>query len=145
VKATGKQSLATIAKAEKVSTTQLKWFNPTLKVSSKTGRPLAGQLMRVPSEDALAFARDVPDPKIEKYGGSSSKIASSGLHVVRSGESLSVIARKYGTSVARLKSLNRMKGDKVRAGQTLRVRSGASVASSKKTVAKKKSTANKKN
>ena len=123
LKANGKQSLATIAKNAGISTQQLRWFNPSLKTSKKTGRPLAGQTMRLPKADALTFAMDVPDPKIEKYAtttAASSK--SSSIHVVRSGESLSTIGKRYGVSVARLKSINRMKGDRIIAGQTIRVR-----------------------
>ncbi|TNE79818.1 MAG: LysM peptidoglycan-binding domain-containing protein [Bacteroidetes bacterium] len=42
-------------------------------------------------------------------------------HVVRSGESLGLIARKYGTSVAQIKRLNGMRSDFIRAGQKLKV------------------------
>jgi membrane-bound lytic murein transglycosylase D len=133
LKTNGKQSLATIAKDAGISTTQLRWFNPSLKTSKKTGRPLSGQTMRIPKADALTFAMDVPDPKIEKYAtttAASSKASS--IHVVRSGESLSTIGRRYGISVARLKSINRMKGDRIVAGQTIRVRSTTATSSTSK-------------
>ena len=41
---------------------------------------------------------------------------------VRSGESLSVIAKRNGTTVAKLRSLNGIKGNMIRPGQKLRVR-----------------------
>ncbi len=50
--------------------------------------------------------------------------ASSGdVHVVRSGESLWSIARKYDTTVGKLKKLNGLASDRLRAGQKLVVRS----------------------
>lgn len=41
---------------------------------------------------------------------------------IRRGDSLSTIARKFGTSVSRLKSLNGLKSDRISAGKTIRVR-----------------------
>lgn len=122
VKANGKQSVATLAKNAGISSAQLRSFNPGLRVASKTGIPVAGQSIRVPLAATLAYARNVPDPSVEKGGGGA--VASSvGTHVVRAGESLSVIGKRYGISVARLKALNGLKSDKIRIGQKLRIRS----------------------
>lgn len=44
------------------------------------------------------------------------------VHVVRKGENLSVIARRYKMSVAELKRLNGQRSDKIRAGQKLKVK-----------------------
>jgi hypothetical protein len=41
------------------------------------------------------------------------------VHVVKSGESLSVIAKRYGTSVVKLKQKNKLKSDKLKIGQKL--------------------------
>lgn len=46
-------------------------------------------------------------------------------YVVRSGDSLSVIAQRYSTSVANLKSLNTLSSDRVLVGQILKVPDGA--------------------
>ena len=124
-----------------VTLKQLRWFNPTIKTTKK-GRLLSGQSLRIPSDVAIAFAREIPDPRIERYGGSSSTtLTSRGIHVVKRGESLGAIAKRYGTTVARLKSLNGITGSRVIAGQTLRVRSSTATASStssaKKASAKK--------
>ena len=43
-------------------------------------------------------------------------------HTIRSGETLSTIAKRYGTTVSKLKRLNGIKGTSIRAGKTLRVR-----------------------
>lgn len=130
-----------------VTLKQLRWFNPAIKTTRK-GRLVAGQSLRIPSPLALDFAREIPDPGIERYGGSSpTTLTSRGIHVVKRGESLGSIAKRYGITVTRLKSLNGIKGSRVIAGQPLRVRGGASTAakasSSTKTSSAKSSSAKK--
>lgn len=127
-----------------VSLKQLRAFNPRLRTTKK-GRLVAGQSIRVPSELALGFARDIPDPGIERYGGSSpTTLSSRGLHVVKRGETVGSLARRYGLTEGRLRSLNGMRGSRLIAGQTIRVRgtgrgsvSGATKVAAKKTTAKK--------
>jgi membrane-bound lytic murein transglycosylase D len=121
-----------LANREGVTLKQLRWFNPSLR-TGKSGRLISGQSVRIPSAAVFAYARDVPDPSIERYGGGSgSTLARSGVHVVRRGETLGGIARRYGVSVARVQSLNGLRGTRVIAGQTLRVSSTASRSSSAK-------------
>ncbi len=128
---------AGFAETHGVSLKQLRWFNPTIQ-TTKRGRLVPGQSLRIPSGLAIDFAREVPDPGIERYGGSSpATLTSRGIHVVKRGESLGAIAKRYGTTSARLQSLNGMKGTRVMAGQTLRVSSGSTSASSKAPGAKK--------
>jgi membrane-bound lytic murein transglycosylase D len=105
-----------IARANGLTAAQLNWYNPQA-TRLKNGNLHAGQRILVPRFDVARAARNVPDPKIERYGTSAS-----GLHVVKRGESLSVIARRNGTTVASLKRLNRLRGDQIRVGQRLRVR-----------------------
>lgn len=124
-------SLTAFAAANGITLKQVRWFNPTIKTTRK-GRLVAGQSLRIPNAEAIDFARDIPDPGIERYGGSSpAALTSRGIHVVRRGESLSAIAKRYGTTVARLKALNGITGTRVIAGQTLRTRSGASAPASR--------------
>ena len=51
-----------------------------------------------------------------KADSAASSGTSAKVHVVRSGDTLSAIARRYGTSVAKLKSLNNLKGNNLRVG-----------------------------
>ena len=51
----------------------------------------------------------------------SSKSAKAKTHKVRSGESLGVIAEKYGTTAAAIRRANGIKGDNIRVGQTLKI------------------------
>jgi len=108
--------VAKIAQANGLTARQLNWYNPGLR-RVKSGNLVTGQRVLVPRRDVAAAARDIPDPKVERYGSSAARI-----HLVKNGESLGSIARRYGTSVQRLKSLNRMRGTTIRPGQRLRVR-----------------------
>ncbi len=61
---------------------------------------------------------------IAKNRGSSSRaLPAAVVHRVKKGESLSGIARGYGCSVAQLESWNRLKGDMIKPGQQLKIRS----------------------
>ena len=108
--------ITAIAKKYGLTAKELNWYNPKA-TRLKNGNLHAGQWILVPRVDVVRAARDVPNPAIERYGS-----ASGGSYVVRAGESLSVIARRNGTSVAQLKRLNRLKSDRIRIGQRLRVR-----------------------
>ncbi|MBQ7279688.1 MAG: transglycosylase SLT domain-containing protein [Bacteroidales bacterium] len=48
--------------------------------------------------------------------------SSARYHVVKRGETLSSVARKYGTTVKALKKKNRIKGDRISVGQRIRVK-----------------------
>ncbi|MBL0939580.1 MAG: transglycosylase SLT domain-containing protein [Gemmatimonadaceae bacterium] len=133
---------AGLAKQHGVSLSQLKLYNPSLRTTKK-GRLVSGQSVRIPYRTALAYAREIPDPSIERYGtAATASSGSRGVHVVRRGETIGAIARRYGLSESRLRSLNGMRGDRILAGQTLVVRTGATKVSTTK-VASTKSTAKK--
>ncbi len=56
----------------------------------------------------------------------STKVATRSLyHKVRRGENLTLIARRYGTSVSALKKINRLKGDTLFVGQKVKLESNA--------------------
>ena len=105
-----------IARAHGLTAKQLNWYNPQA-TRLKNGNLHAGQRILVPRLDVVRAARDVPDPKIERYGSSASA-----TYVVRRGDNLGLIARRNGTTVAALKRLNRLRSDNIRIGQRLRVR-----------------------
>ena len=99
-----------LAAREGVTLKQLRWFNPSLDARAK-GRLVSGQSVRIPSARRVCVCARLPDPAIERYGGSAaSTLARSGCHVVRRGETLGGIARRYGVSVARLQSMNGLRG-----------------------------------
>lgn len=113
------QTIAGIARDHDLTARQLGWYNRGL-TTRKNGTLHPGQIVLVPSRLAVMGARDIPDPSAEKYGSSSK--GSAKYYTVRRGESLGLIARRNGTTVAALKRLNRLKKDVVFPGQTLLVK-----------------------
>jgi membrane-bound lytic murein transglycosylase D len=139
---TGKgQTLGTIARKHGVDARRLAWYNPGL---SPTRKLPAGKEVLVPADHVIAASRDVPNPSIERYGTAP---ASSGrvVHVVRRGESLGLIARRYRTTVASLQRVNGLKRTVVYAGQSIIVggngRSSSAKGTTSKAVASKKGAA----
>ena len=126
------QTMLSIAKRHGVTSKQLAWYNPKV-VKLKSGALRTGQAIYVPRPDVVAMARDVPNPSVERYPSRSS----GGIrrHVVRRGETLSGIAKRYGTSVTTLTRLNGLKSTKIIAGQSLVV-SRRAAATVKKSVPK---------
>lgn len=59
---------------------------------------------------------------VNKKSASSRRGGGSAYHKVRRGETLSSIAAKHGTTVSKLKKLNRLRSDRIRYGQRLKVR-----------------------
>jgi membrane-bound lytic murein transglycosylase D len=128
------QTLASIASKAGVSARQLRWYNP--KVSTlKSGRLRAGQVVLVPARAVVSAALDVPDPAIEIYGATARR--GSRTHVVRRGETLGGIAKRYGTSVSAIVRLNRLKKQTIYPGQELLVRGAARKATPPKRIATK--------
>lgn len=73
----------------------------------------AGQQLRIPSSDAPSATATAAAP-------------AGGMHEVQRGETLSHIARRYGTSVARLQAINALgSANQLMAGQRLRIPDGA--------------------
>lgn len=107
---------ATLARAEGLSAKSLSGFNPKTRASRKTGLVAAGTQLLVPTASAAAAALAVPDPSVERYGRGAR------THVVRKGENLSVIAKRYRTTTAQLMKLNRLRKPLIFAGQELRIR-----------------------
>lgn len=106
-------TLAALAKAHGLTSTQLRWYNPQLRGT----RVAAGASVNVPTKLAISGAFQVADPAIERYGA-----AVNGVHIVRKGETLSHIAARNRVSVARLMSLNGLKRNVIYPGQAIRVR-----------------------
>lgn len=93
-----------------------------------------------PSSTAKASTKET------KKSTQANKPAAPTSHKVKSGENLSVIAKKYGTTVAAIKNANGMTSDNLKIGQVLKLPTKGSSSTTKKSTstAKKKSTGTKK-
>ena len=130
-------TFATVASKAGISARQLKWYNP--KVSAlKSGRLRPGQVVQVPSRAVVTAALDIPDPAIEIYG--SRTRGGSRTHVVRRGETLGGIAKKYGTTASAIVRLNGLKKQVIHPGQELLVRAPVRRSATKPSASKSKAT-----
>ena len=112
------ESVASIARKHGLSTTQLGLFNPKLK-RLKSGNLAMGQTVLVPTASVAAAASSAPDPSIERYSSSRRSVT----HIVRSGETLSGIAKRYHTTTAALMRANGLRRAMIFPGQSLVVSS----------------------
>ena len=136
------ESNESIGRKAGIAARQIAIYNPTLK-HLKSGNLAPGQTVIVPTAAVVAASVAVPDPAIERYGSSHST-----MHVVKSGETLGAIAKKYHTTTAALMRANGLKRALIFPGQSLVVHSTSpsvakkgSVTKASKAVATKTSTA----
>lgn len=122
----GSVSLATIAKAAGVDKDVVEELNPQL--TRGVTPPKRNWVVRVPEGSELQFAEAFESVlQADKLAAAkevkvAQKTASAKrFHKVRSGDNLWDIADRYNTSVKRLKSLNGLRGSKIRPGQRLRI------------------------
>jgi peptidoglycan DL-endopeptidase LytE len=76
------------------------------------------------SSDRIFIGQNLFIPEKGKVVSKPSTSLSSVVYTVKSGDSLSLIAKKYRTTVAKLKSWNGLKSNLIRKGQRLKVSSG---------------------
>jgi len=103
----------TVAERNHIRTKYVLLFNPKAERSKKTGKLAAGQVLLIPTPAVAALATDAPDPSIERYSSGTR------THVVKHGESLGLIAKKYHTTVKSIMALNGMKRSIIFPGQSL--------------------------
>ena len=103
----------TVAERSHIRTKYVLLFNPKAERSKKTGRLSAGQVLLIPTAAVAAAATDAPDPSIERYSSGTR------THVVRHGESLGLIAKRYHTTVKSIMALNGLKRSIIFPGQSL--------------------------
>lgn len=112
---------ASLGRKYGVSPKSLPLYNPKVTPSKRTGTISAGTPILIPTPEVAAAALTVPDPAIERYGGGTR------THVVRNGENLSVIAKRYGTTPAAIMRINHLKKPLIFPGQELLVKGSGKV------------------
>lgn len=110
------QTIWTIASQFKVSAADIRTWNSLKSNYIWAGQVLKIQTRAVPGRDEVAGLPKTPvKPKTPTATGVR-------YHKVKSGETLSSIARKYRTTVSEIKRLNRLKSNTIRIGQVLRIK-----------------------
>lgn len=120
------ESVASIARKHDVTAKQIALFNPKLK-RLKSGNLAPGQTVLVPIPAVAVAATSAPDPSIERYPNSRAKFT----HVVKSGETLGGIAKRYHTTTAALMKANGLRRALILPGQSLVVRAAPAPSRSK--------------
>ena len=129
------------------------FFNPQYTKRIIPGSPDYHYSLRLPMKYSLLFVQ--LEDSIYSYTSKAEKVreaieekveavSDSFVHVVKKGESLGSIARKYGVTVSSIKNWNRLKRDTITVGQRLTIyRSGAPMAQAGKTTPSKSNSNNK--
>lgn len=160
------ESLATIAKKYEVTPQDIKSWNNLTRNSVRTGQMLrittGADIADASGAREVAQAGQSASPRQENTWKKENKKKSQDTsskkkkntkkaepktpknHSVKSGENLTTIAKKYGTTVSELKKANNMTGDELHPGDQLKLPSKASAKSSNKGSNKGKSSKSKK-
>ena len=107
------ESLSILAKRYSVSSSQLKKVNH-LKSSSLR----IGQVLKIPANYHVVVK---PEPTNTRLSPAYSAPKQSVVHIVRRGESLSVIASKYDKTTTQLKSHNKLRSTSLAIGQKIKI------------------------
>ncbi|MCY8281636.1 LysM peptidoglycan-binding domain-containing protein, partial [Bacillus inaquosorum] len=131
----GKSSSSKSSSSSSSSTYKVKSGDSLWKISKKYGMTVS-ELKKLNGlkSDLLRIGQVLKlKGSTSSSSSSSSKVSSSSTstYKVKSGDSLSKIASKYGTTVSKLKSLNGLKSDLIYAGQVLKVKGTSSSTGSK--------------
>ena len=119
-------SLWKIAHANNSTTAELQKLNPNLKSDSL--RP--GMTIKVPGSASFAGAPVGPAASASRAGS----LPTSSTYVVKSGDSLSKVAARNGTTVAALRQTNNLRSDVIQVGQTLTIPGAMPAADSGRTM-----------
>lgn len=116
------ETLASIAKKYHVSVANLKKWNNLKKDTLKIGQKLTIYTSGGPAVKSVKSNTTKSKPSNSKPANyKKTNTSSPKYHVVKSGETLESIARKYNTTVAKIKKLNNLKSDKIKVNQKIRV------------------------
>ncbi|CAN5708402.1 hypothetical protein BH23GEM6_BH23GEM6_11530 [soil metagenome] len=117
-------SLAAIARAAGTTPAQIRALNPHFKLE-RTRNDMASTV-RIPAGSGQQFATNWPKMAqtvrtAQAAPARTQQRAQPRRYQVRRGDNLTVIARRHGVTVTALRSANGLRGDRIRAGQTLRI------------------------
>ena len=124
-------SLRTLSELLDIPFENLRYLNPTYRKNIIPHHPEDPYVLNLPKEHAALFLANEESiynyrsPEEVRQEELAAQMEETTFHVVRSGEVLGSIARRYGTSVREIQRLNNMRGTLIRPGQRLIVRAPA--------------------
>ena len=124
-------SLRTLSDLLEIPLENLNYLNPTFRKNIIPHQPENPYVLNLPKEIATLFLANEENiynykrPEEIRQEELAAQMEETTIHVVRSGEVLGSIARRYGTSVRSIQNLNNMRGTLIRPGQRLVVRAPA--------------------
>ena len=110
------ESLGSIAKKYHVSVVNIKKWNRLRKDNIQAGQKLTIYRSGAP------MAQVGKSPKSSKSSGTAKTTTKTKTHVVKKGDTLTSLARKYGCSVNDIKKWNGIKGNNIQIGQKLKIK-----------------------
>lgn len=110
-------TFAKIAKANGVSVKEITKANPSIEPS----RLKVGQTIQIPPPAAAQTKLGFVEPSTTESANSTSGT----IHSVKTGETLSKIARQYGVSLKAIRAANNLKTDRLTVGQKLKLPAGS--------------------
>jgi membrane-bound lytic murein transglycosylase D len=124
-------SLSTVEEFLEIPIDHLRYLNPTFKQNIIPYNEKSPYVLRLPRDYTALFIANEDTiynhrtPEQLRQEELAARMQETTIHVVRSGEVLGSIARRYGTSVREIQSLNNLRGTMIRTGQRLIVRAPA--------------------
>ncbi|MDI3478984.1 MAG: rane-bound lytic murein transglycosylase [Rikenellaceae bacterium] len=108
------QTLSTIAAKYRVTVSDIKRWN-----NLKSNKIYVGQKLKIYSSTPPSKTSTATNTNTTNQSSSSSAKTQNIVHIVKSGETLSGIASKYGVSVNNIKNWNNLSSDKISIGQKI--------------------------
>lgn len=108
-----------VRSGETLSTIARKYSTTVKNIKRWTG--IKSDKLRIGQRLIVGWSNGVPPAKSSAKKSSDASSSKTSYHKVRKGETLSTIARKYGTTVQKIKKANNIKGDNIQVGQRLSI------------------------
>ncbi len=118
-KVKAKETAASIARKHGVSVKSLSKWNRL-----KKNRVVKGQRLKIYVSKQESASANASETAVAEKESTPKKDSAKKTHKVKKGETLSSIAEQYGVTVTELKKWNRLKRNKIQAGQQLKIKSG---------------------
>jgi membrane-bound lytic murein transglycosylase D len=118
-------NLSVVSKFLDIPIDHLRYLNPTFRQNIIPHNEKKPYVMRIPRDYTGLFLANADTiynhrtPEQQRQELLAAQMKETTIHVVRQGENLGAIARRYGTSVREIQRLNNMKGTLIRSGQRL--------------------------